>query len=741
MLEEDRQAIRRMKMDFEALADLAENDFKDHITFERRMNHYNTVYTAATRNTTKVSDYPGYDAGEILYMEYNEMLTMYLWRYRSLSVSSEVELFHKILRIWDHYKLLMKWNMRTFGYLSRYYIVNHSKPSLHQIGLSIFLEQIFKRNAAAVSRVTQNLLLKERSGEAVDTGSIATAIDLFSSMRVEDTQTIYLTEFLEPYLEKTKSDYEEYLLEWSTTASASLFLQQMQGALTQERARCRRYFCLQDEDRIMTCAEGVLIESQITRKKLIESSDGFVAMLKNRDQDLLQQCYSFFARRESGIAHLACIVKNQIEAEGRELSERYSGDEASVNVIVYVVSMMHLQEVYPHILAKCFQLNFILSKAVRDGLEACYNQGVIVTSSGSGHSRVVVFCEWLSHYANIILQQDGDSVDNEMDRIVATLAYLTERDRFISAYREHMTDRILFPARRFNAANERFLIQRIRQRCGPTSTAHLESMLHDVEASNLFQSMDVLARIGKMPPFEVQLLVAKKGIWSPRLSTESDITLPPEVQLTLNDLRSEYLNGKSGRVLAWCHECSSAEVVGTFPKGSQSFFLCAVQALVLLCFNESLAITPQKIMDERRISFAALQRSLPPLIRSRVLLRKSSEPVLHLNDELRINEEYTSRTRKVRFPPSLVRVSVIASEQVSKQVEEDRKPAIDACLVRIMKGRRSIEHAELVEECHRQLCGRFLPDTKLIKQRIEDLLRKEYISRDARHVGMYHYIA
>jgi hypothetical protein len=743
MLEEDRQAIRKMKADFEALADLTDSDFKGYSTFERRMNHYNTVYTAATRNTSKVSEYPGYDAGELLYMEYNEMLTTYLWRYRDLSASSDQELFQRILDVWEHYKILMKWNMRTFGYLSRYYIVYHSKPSLQQVGLSIFLEQVFKKNADVVSAITQKLLLKERTGRAASVSSqqIATAIGLFSSMNIEDTQSIYVTAFLEPFLEKTKKEYERFLQEWDTTTDPAGFLQAVQDALAHEQDICHRYFSTSDQERIMNCVEAVLVDSPITRRKLVDSPEGVLAMLRNRDEARLQNSYSFFSRRESGVTLLAALIKKQIESEGLELCDCFKGEESSVDMVAYVTGMMHLQEVYPQLLSRCFQLDFTLSRAVREGLEACYNHGVTVTNSSGGDSRVVPFCEWLSHYVNHLLQQESGSINTDMDRIVATLAYVTERDRFIATSREHMADRILFPVKRFSEVNERALIQRIRQRCGPTSTACLESMLHDWEASHSYRAMDVLESKGEVPPFEVDLLVAKKGIWPPRLSSESEIVVPAFIQRTLDALRDDYLAGKSGRVLTWSHDSSSGEILGTFAKGTQLFFVCGIQALVLLCFNSTQTCTPQRIMEHSHVTFAALQRHLPPLIRGRVLARKSRKAQLQLDDELTVSDEYVCRARKVRLPPSLARVSVGASEHVAKQVEEDRKPAVDVALVRIMKGRRSLEHADLVLECQQQLSARFSPDVKLIKQRIEELIRREFIARDSRNKSLYHYIA
>lgn len=66
---------------------------------------------------------------------------------------------------------------------------------------------------------------------------------------------------------------------------------------------------------------------------------------------------------------------------------------------------------------------------------------------------------------------------------------------------------------------------------------------------------------------------------------------------------------------------------------------------------------------------------------------------------------------------------------------------MNAAVVRIMKSRQTVSHNELVAELVKQLHGRFQPLTVLIKQRIEDLIEKEYLKRDSEQIGVYHYIA
>lgn len=75
------------------------------------------------------------------------------------------------------------------------------------------------------------------------------------------------------------------------------------------------------------------------------------------------------------------------------------------------------------------------------------------------------------------------------------------------------------------------------------------------------------------------------------------------------------------------------------------------------------------------------------------------------------------------------------------QVEEDRKPQIEAAIVRIMKSRRVLDHNSIVTEVTRQLAPRFLPNPAVIKKRIESLLEREFLERDATDRKLYRYLA
>jgi cullin 1 len=96
---------------------------------------------------------------------------------------------------------------------------------------------------------------------------------------------------------------------------------------------------------------------------------------------------------------------------------------------------------------------------------------------------------------------------------------------------------------------------------------------------------------------------------------------------------------------------------------------------------------------------------------------------------------FSAPLRKIRVP-----MAALEESNNPKRVEEDRSIAIEASIVRIMKARKTLGHQQLIGEVLTQLSF-FRPQPKVIKRRIEALIDRDYLERDADNSNVYKYLA
>ncbi|KAL6178407.1 hypothetical protein ACLB2K_049925 [Fragaria x ananassa] len=106
----------------------------------------------------------------------------------------------------------------------------------------------------------------------------------------------------------------------------------------------------------------------------------------------------------------------------------------------------------------------------------------------------------------------------------------------------------------------------------------------------------------------------------------------------------------------------------------------------------------------------------------KILVKEPNIKFISPNDTFEFNSMFTDRMIRIKIPLPPVDHE---RKEVMKDVDKDRRYAIDAAIVRIMKSRKVFGHQELVIECVEQLRHMFKPDIKTIKKRIEDLIIRE----------------
>lgn len=74
-------------------------------------------------------------------------------------------------------------------------------------------------------------------------------------------------------------------------------------------------------------------------------------------------------------------------------------------------------------------------------------------------------------------------------------------------------------------------------------------------------------------------------------------------------------------------------------------------------------------------------------------------------------------------------------------IEADRKNALDAAIVRIMKGSKEMVYGQLLNKTIDAVSKHFRPEVTMIKKRIDSLVEQDYLSRDEEDVNLMKYVA
>lgn len=81
------------------------------------------------------------------------------------------------------------------------------------------------------------------------------------------------------------------------------------------------------------------------------------------------------------------------------------------------------------------------------------------------------------------------------------------------------------------------------------------------------------------------------------------------------------------------------------------------------------------------------------------------------------------------------------TRKVQGKVEDDRRYAIEAAIIKVMKSRRKIDYNSLMAETTRLLSVRFTPEVQQMKVRLESLIERGYIERSEEDKRVFKYVA
>ena len=512
----------------------------------------------------------------------------------------------------------------------------------------------------------------------------------------------------------------------------------MEERLREEKRRIADYLHPSSEQQLLACLYDTLLiahQSQILEKE----NTGVKAMLEAHSEADLTRVFHLYSNVPSSLVPIARIVQQHIADVGLALIDKVnasSADGASSSAS-YIEELMALHEKYFELVRLCFSSHPSMQKALREAMEVIVNRNTDALSTA----------ELLATYADDVLKKGGlklteKQVASVLEQLVRLFAYLVDKDLFSEFYRKQLATRLLMQ-RSANSDAEKAMIGKLKLRCGAQFTSKLEGMINDMRsASDHVAEFKAFLRQRQLTldgiDFTVQTL--STGFWPSYPMDE--LKLPPQLSACLDAFRVYYDSKTNNRRLRWIHDLGTVTLAAAFPKRRVDLILSTVQATLLLAFNQHDHLTVAQLIALTGLDADVLKTQLKALVNGKYkLLVKAPVEGYAASHVIRPNLGFTQPMRSIRIPSALRKVGGKEREGVSKSVAEDRKHAMEANIVRVMKARKTLTHQQLMAEVSAQLMQFFQPDPREIKKRIEDLIAREYIERDRDANNLYHYLA
>ncbi|XP_016432694.2 cullin-1 [Nicotiana tabacum] len=696
---------------------------------------YTTIYNMCTQKAP-------HDYSQQLYDKYKEAVEDYINTIvlPSLKKKHDEFLLKELEKRWASHKLMVKWLLKFFHYLDKFFIKRAEVPALNEVGLTCFRDLVFQEVKGRVTDAVIALIDLEREGEKIDRALLKNVIDLYIEMAKGKMQ-YYVNDFEEDMLRDTACHYTRKASSWIIEDSCPEYMLKAEECLQKEKDRASHYLHSSSETKLLEKVQNQLLV--VYTNQLLEKEDsGCRALLRDGKIDDLSRMYSLYHKIPKGIELVSEMFKQHVAAEGLVLVQQ-AADAANNKAENsggsqeqdFVKKAFELHDKYMVFVKGCFADNSIFHKALKEAFEVFCNKSVAGSSTA----------ELLANYSDNTLKKGGseelsdDVIEDTLDKVVKLVTYISDKDVFAEFYRKKLSRRLLFD-RSANEDHERLILSKLKQQCGGQFTSKMEGMVTDLslvkENQNHFQEY-ISNNPAANPGIDTTVTVLTTGFWPSYKSC--DLNLPVEMAKGVESFKEFYTKKTKHRKLTWIFSLGQCNLNGKFEQKTIELTLGTYQAAVLLLFNTSDRWSYSDIKTQLNLADDDLVRVLASVscAKYKILNKEPSSKSVSSTDHFEFNSQFTDKMRRIRIPLP----PVDDRKKMVEEVGKDRRYAIDACLVRIMKAKKVLTHQQLILECVEQLSKMFKPDVKAIKKRIEDLITRDYLERDLENTNTYKYIA
>ncbi|KAK4536609.1 hypothetical protein CDCA_CDCA09G2634 [Cyanidium caldarium] len=673
----------------------------------------------------KVEDVCLHDMAARLYGDLEREMDRHLAEALAVLPAPEtVPAYRPVLAAWKQHCRQTQIVGDIFLYLDRTYaVMNTNVRSLGEMARALFAKHLLAHDGRVLRPTIASALQaieKDRRGEPMERAELR---DLLVDML--DTLGFYRTEFEPQLFATTRAFYAAEGRHYVAERSLPEYLGHCEMRLQQEQERVQAYLDASSQRQLLAILNDAL------GRQCVEAmmDKGLEALFDETRVDDLGRLYQLLRR---------------IDATWK-LTPRY-GEYIKRRCAAITLDEEHDADMVKNLLALHERAELMERDAFRGDKK--FHNAAQTAFEAAINLRQNVPAELLARHFDQLLRAGNKAYNEEqlnevLSRLMELFRFLNGKDVFEAFYKSHLAKRLLL-GRSASIDWERSVVARLRTECGASFTNHLENMFKDMDVSadlmQAFEQRRQRRNAPALPPIQFHCQVLTQAYWpcGPPLA----IKLPESLQRCQDAFARFYLSKHSGRRLAWHSAMSTCELRARFPRGEKTLSVSLHQALVLLQFNDADALPYTAIREHTGIfDDRELKRTLQSLAcgKARVLQKEPRGRDVHDTDRFAFHTDFTDPHYRIRINQIQSKESQEEQRNTSERVFQDRQYQIDAAIVRIMKARRRLSHAQLIGELYAQLPFPHKPAD--LKRRIESLIQREYLARDDANPNAYRYVA
>lgn len=699
-------------------------------------------------------------AGAEIYAKLEDYLVKFINDLEAAPNESFLEFY---VRTWKRFTIGAGYMNNVFDYMNRYWVQKErsdGRRDIYDVSTLCILKwknNMFNNHSDQLIEEILIQIEKQRNNEIVDTNLISVAVKSLVYLGIDPQDLkkpnlyVYINYFENHFITETTKYYKQESTNLLEDYNVVDYMKKCETRLNEEISRSNNYL----ETHTSKCLVETLNETLIKDHADL-MYDKFIQLLELNEIDDIQRMYKLLSRVPSTLEPLADSFEKYIKSDAANVIEEIkkggestNKDESTtkeptkpvrkagsgpVNPKTYVHSLIAVYLKFNEVVNNAFQKDPIFIKSLDNACRFFVNKNSIAVPTPKSASRT---SDILARYADTFLKvssKEAEIYDMNADNLMIIFKFVEEKDAFEEHYRRLLAKRLINNTSKSEELEES-VIKRLQEENSLEYTSKMTKMFVDMKSSDdlRIKMKDELDNLNS-PLKDFTPLILASSMWPFQKVPDYTLTFPADLQEILDKFQSLYTSAHNGRQLDWLWNHGRSEVKANLArkgKPSFTFIVTNVQLLILLAFNQKKTHTFADLKSIVGCPEHLLDNQIAPMVKYKLFEQNPSGSEFQNKPQttFTIVDEYKSRKLKVNFVSSLRSEQRQEDDDANKEIDESRKHYLEACIVRILKARKTISHTELYNEVVTQSLSRFHAKNTDVKKVITTLIEREYMKR------------